>query len=200
MSNSMCARIFIDFWNLQLTINEHRGRNYRLDWRKLSPFLISEAETILGDSLRFDGTRVYISYDPKSDKDRRLKNWALNVVDRMPGIHVILKARRSRSAPHCPNCHNEIANCPLCGGGMKGTIEKGIDTAIATDMISLAWEEAWDLGILVSSDRDFIPVVEFLATKGRRVINGYFPPKGMHLARTCWASIDIRPHLADLAR
>ncbi len=196
----MRARIFIDFWNLQLTIREHRGSAYRLDWYKLSPFLISEAESILGDSLRFDGTRVYISYDPNSSKDRGLKNWASNVLDRMPGIKVVVKKRRPRGAPCCPDCHGVIANCPLCGGKIKRTIEKGIDTAIATDMISLAWEEAWDLGILVSSDRDFIPVVEFLATKGRRVMNGYFPPKGMHLARTCWASIDIKSHLTDLSR
>jgi len=83
---------------------------------------------------------------------------------------------------------------------MTGTVEKGIDTAIATDMISLAWEDAWDIAILVSSDRDFIPVVEFLIAKGRRVINAYFPPKGIHLARTCWSSIDLRPLLPDLAR
>jgi len=41
---------------------------------------------------------------------------------------------------------------------MTGTGEKGIDTAIATDMISLAWEDAWDVAILISSDKDFIPV------------------------------------------
>ena len=83
---------------------------------------------------------------------------------------------------------------------MIRTVEKGIDTAIVTDMISLAWEEAWDVAILVSSDRDFIPVVDFLTSKGRRVINAHFPPQGMHLARTCWASIDFGLLLADLSR
>ena len=83
---------------------------------------------------------------------------------------------------------------------MAGTIEKGIDTAIVTDMISLAWESAWDGAILVSSDRDFIPAVEFLTVKGRRVINAQFPPTGMDLARACWASINLVPHLTSLAR
>jgi len=79
-------------------------------------------------------------------------------------------------------------------------MEKGIDTAITTDMIKLAWEEAWDVAILISSDHDFVPVVEFLATKGRRVINVHFPPRGAHLARICWASIDLNPHLSNLER
>ena len=81
-----------------------------------------------------------------------------------------------------------------------GTVEKGIDTAIVTDMISLAWENAWDIAILVSSDRDLIPPVEFLTTRGRKVINAYFPPTGAHLARTCWASINLQPLLKELKR
>ena len=44
---------------------------------------------------------------------------------------------------------------------MRGTEEKGVDTHIATAMISLAWIDNYDVGVLVSSDRDFIPVVEF---------------------------------------
>ena len=83
---------------------------------------------------------------------------------------------------------------------MVRTVEKGIDTAIVTDMISLAWENAWEVAILVSSDRDFIPLVEFLTNKGLKVINAHFPPKGMDLARHCWGSFDLQPHLAALGR
>jgi uncharacterized LabA/DUF88 family protein len=196
----MRARIFIDFWNLQLSIYEHMGREYRLDWLKLSPCLINEAETILGESLRFDGTNVYISYNPKSDADRPLRGWAINVLDRFSGVNVTLKEREPKLPPVCPDCHTLVEDCPHCHKKMHFTSEKGIDTAIATDMISLAWEDAWDVALLVSSDKDYIPVVEFLGSKGKRVLNACFPPKGMHLARTCWASINLIPHLPDLAR
>lgn len=196
----MRVRVFIDFWNLQLSIYEHAGRDYRLDWLKLSPCLVSKAETILGESLRFDGTNVYISYNPNSAPDRNLRGWAINVLDRFSGISVTLKEREPKSPPVCPDCHTLVADCPFCGEKMHFTSEKGIDTAIATDMISLAWEDAWDVAILVSSDKDYIPVVEFLASKGKHVINPYFPPTGMHLARTCWANVDLIPLLSDLAR
>ena len=194
------ARIFIDFWNLQLTINERAEPGYRLDWKALSPGLIAATEEILGEPLKFEGTNIYLSYAPATGKGRSLRNWATTVLDRFPGVRVIVKGRKAKAPPVCPSCHRSVEHCPHCGEQMIGTVEKGIDTAIVTDMISLAWEGAWDVAILVTSDRDLIPVVEFLTTKGRRVINAHFPPKGAHLARTCWASIDLGQHLEDLAR
>jgi uncharacterized LabA/DUF88 family protein len=39
---------------------------------------------------------------------------------------------------------------------MRGMEEKGVDTRIVTDMMSLAWNGAYDVAVLVSADRDFI--------------------------------------------
>ncbi|MCD4737881.1 MAG: NYN domain-containing protein [Anaerolineae bacterium] len=194
------VKIFVDFWNLQLSINENTLPGYRLDWKKLSPYLIHEAKNILATPLRFDGTNVYISYNSHTPKGVNLHRWSSNTLDRFPGISVISKERKPKYPPKCPHCYKTIELCPHCGDKLLGTIEKGIDTAIVTDMIKLAWEEAWDVALLVSSDRDFIPLVDFLTNKGRRVINVYFPPKGIHLAKKCWASIDLRSHLHKLSR
>ena len=49
----------------------------------------------------------------------------------------------------------------------------------------------YDVAVLVSSDRDFVPVAEFLETRGIKVIHGAFPPKGAQLTRKCWGSINI---------
>ena len=82
---------------------------------------------------------------------------------------------------YCPNCQTKIS----------ATVEKGIDTAIATDMIRLAWEDAYDIGLIVPSDSDFVPVVEFLDSKGHKMIQAGFPPQGIHLATACWGSFDL---------
>ena len=74
---------------------------------------------------------------------------------------------------------------------MRGTEEKGVDVRMATDMISLAWVGNYDIAVLVSSDRDFVPVAEFLETRGLKVIHGAFPPKGALLTQRCWGHIDI---------
>ena len=58
-------------------------------------------------------------------------------------------------------------------------------------MISLAWIDNYDVALLVSSDRDFVPVVEFLETRGKKVVHGAFPPAAAELTRKCWGHIDV---------
>lgn len=194
----MRIRIFVDFWNFQLSVNERTNPDFRLDWKKLSPFLVAKAESLVEQSLIFEETRVYMSFDSHKASDRKLHNWATNVLDRFPGVAVNMRDRKPKSPPFCQSCHTQIADCPNCGHKLVGTIEKGVDTAIVTDLISLAWEGAWDVAVLLSSDRDFIPAADLLAVKGYRVINAHFPPTGMDLARKCWANIDLRKHLSEL--
>ena len=92
-----------------------------------------------------------------------------------------------------------MTTCPACGADTRGTEEKGVDVRMATDMISLAWVDNYDIAVLVSSDRDFVPVAEFLETRGIKVIHGAFPPKGAELTARCWGSINI-PHLREKFR
>jgi len=42
----------------------------------------------------------------------------------------------------------------------KDAIEKKVDIKIAVDIISLAYENAYDMAVLVSGDGDFVPVVK----------------------------------------
>jgi len=43
-----------------------------------------------------------------------------------------------------------------------GAIEKKVDIKIAIDIISLAYENAYDTAVLVSGDGDFVPVVKMV--------------------------------------
>ena len=196
----MKAHIFIDFWNLQLSVISVATSSYRLYWQKISPWLITQASNAVGRALSFEGTHVYMSYSPNSKKDAGLRDFATNVLSRFPGVQVSLVERKAQSAPICPTCHQPIASCPHCGNAITRTVEKGVDSAIVTDMVKFAWEGALEVAILVSSDRDFIPAVHMLTAKGFKVINAHFPPTGMNLAGECWASIDVRKGLTDLAR
>ena len=194
------TRIFVDFWNFQLSINDHTNDQYRVDWTLVSPWLMNEAEGLIGQSLSFEGTTIYISYNEHTQAGRNLKNFASNTLNSFPGISVNIVKRRPRNPPICSSCHQQIINCPHCNEVIKRTIEKGVDTAIVTDMFRLAWESSLDVAILVSSDRDFIPLVNTLASKGYKVINAHFPPQGMNLAKECWASIDIKTGINSIER
>ena len=187
------VRVFIDFWNYSLSMREI-DESFRTDWSRLGLVLSQAAVAVIDATARgeYQGLNFYGSHDPDSVRDRKLHRWATTVVDTFPGVSVsIMPRQKKRSPPRCPACYAKVQSCPKCGTDMRGTEEKGVDVRMATDMISLAWVDNYDIAVLVSSDRDFVPVAEFLETKGIKVIHGAFPPKGAHLTRKCWGSINI---------
>ena len=189
---------FVDFWNVQLTMNERLSRHskdpdarFRFDWNRFIWWSVDRAATVLATrDYSFDGATVYTSYD-SSTEGMKHRDWAESWLNRQPGISVQCRLRQLRSIPRCNNCHRQIRTCPHCAQRIGGTAEKGVDTAIATDMIRLAWEGAYDVAVLVSSDSDLVPAVQFLTGKGIKVIQAGFPPTGSHLAKASWASFDI---------
>lgn len=202
LSPSLRVRIFVDFWNFQLSINGVQPK-YKIDWRKLGPMLSSEAARLVdpNQSAKYEGMHVYGSYDPAKSDDAKLKNWFMNTLDKMPGVNVVLRERqRKRAHPRCPHCQAETISCHACGKDMRGTEEKGIDTRIATDLVSLAWANSYDVAVLLSADKDFVPVAEFLQTKGIKIIHGAFPPQGSQLSQKCWANINVPAHMHSFVR
>jgi uncharacterized LabA/DUF88 family protein len=143
---------------------------------------------------------IYTSFDPKTEAGKKYRNWATTWLDRQPGINVECRERQARRPPRCPSCHEAIAQCPHCGERVAGTVEKGVDTLIATDMIRMAWEDAYEIAVLATSDADLVPAVEFLDLRTRKVVQAGFPPLGVHLATKCWASFDVFQHREEFRR
>jgi len=202
------VRVFVDYWNFQLSLNQREAQarglgDYRfaVDWAGLGRKLAQLATSSVGvTDHSFEGVNIYASHDPNSGEGKKFKNWATTWLNRQPGVHVESRERRPRAAPRCPSCYYTIDSCPQCHRRMAGTVEKGVDTLIATDMIRLAWENAYDFAVLASSDADLVPAVEFLDSRARKVIQAGFPPLGVHLATSCWASFDVYQHRVSLQR
>ncbi|WP_207187359.1 NYN domain-containing protein [Rhodospirillum rubrum] len=183
--------IFVDFWNFTLSMKTVEEA-FPCDWKALPYVLTKEAgyQVDPSASTEYRGMRVYGSFDGKGDAN--LRKWVKTKLETFPGVSIKFVDRQKKmSGPKCPICYKVIGKCPYCGNDMRGTEEKGVDTAIVTDMISLAWENAFDIAVLVSADRDFVPVAEYLHTKGIKVIHAAFPPKGALLSQKCWGSIDV---------
>jgi uncharacterized LabA/DUF88 family protein len=195
-------RVFVDYWNFQLTLNEVSGiRRFKVDWRGLGPWLAKKAcEAVNIDTYSFEGVIIYASFNPNTDEGRKFRGWATGWLDRQAGVTVKCFPRRPKAPPTCPACHQVISTCPHCDQSIKATVEKGVDTLIATDMIRLAWENAYDVAVLATLDADLVPAVEFLDLKARKVIQAGFPPKGSHLAAACWASFDVKAGRAEIER
>lgn len=198
----MRTRVFIDFWNFQLTWNE-RSKEKGCDWKAIPSVFCSEASNIISSvglgSLTLDETRVYAGYE--TGRENHLKDWLYNFLDSQPGIRVFTSERHWHKRPfHCRECNTDITNCPNCGELLGRAAEKTIDAQIVTDLVGLAWEDAYDVAILVTADKDFIPAVEHVQSKNYKVINASWKGRGNQLARACWASFEIDNLIKALER
>ena len=61
-----------------------------------------------------------------------------------------------------------------------------------------AWDDTYDIGVLLSGDRDFIPAVRFLNRRGKKIINASFGNPGYELASECWKQIDLSRFASQL--
>jgi hypothetical protein len=204
-------RVFVDDWNFQLALNDVESRvrreesRFKVDWRGAGPWLARQAAACIGldpHGFSFDGVIIYSSYNPQTPEGRGFHRWMTTWLARQPGVQVECRERRRKASPKCPACHRPIRRCPHegCLKEIVATEEKGVDTLIATDMIRLAWENAYDVAVLASSDSDLVPAVEFLRLKGRKVVQAGFPPLGVALATASWASFDVAARREDLRR
>ena len=187
--------VFVDFWNFQLELNRIDGPRFDADFKALGKVLSDAAIDVVekGAKADFAGLNLYISSDMNSQAEAGMRKWA-GFVDTFAGVNVrMVPRKKEREGPKCPNegCRQIVGRCPHCNGDMRGSKEKGVDVKIATDMITLAWEDTYDVGVLVSADSDFVPLAEFLKTKGKKIIHGQFPPKGAELSQKCWGRIDL---------
>ena len=191
------TRIFIDFWNFQINWNK-RTNKANCDWNKLPVTLLSETSKILtsigaNQSIDFEEVRVYASIDVENPNDKKLRKWLNDFLDMQPSFNVNIRERTVKSKEmYCKNCKNEFELlCPNCNQPIRISREKGVDAAIVTDLFSLAWEEAYNLGILLSSDSDFVPAVKRLQEKGIKIVNAKWKGYGFGLAKACWAAFDL---------
>lgn len=206
----MRVYVFIDYWNLQLTLNQmvsqrHKaqGTRVKIDWQRVGTVFAQEAHKLVnGSPLSYEGTQIYTSFNPSSEEGKKFKNWATNWLDRQPGINVQIRERRPKALPKCPTCHKDITHCPHtgCEKPIVATVEKGIDTLLVTDLVRLANSNSYDVAVLASSDADMVPAVEFVQTMGKKIVQAGFPPIGVDLATQCWASFDVMKVATQIER
>ena len=72
--------------------------------------------------------------------------------------------------------------------------QKGVDTLIAIDMLSKAYENHYDVAVLLAGDEDFLDVVNSVKNAGKRVFGAFFEK---HISPELKDSFDKRLHLVD---
>lgn len=195
------VKIFIDFWNLQLTWNDYHSRRgarrpVRIPWeRRLYEVLVRQ---VRADAV-YAGTHVYASYAPGLGKDAGLRRF-FNAMDGFTGYDVFLKERAPLSPAKCTNhgCRLPITVCPHCRRSIQRTVEKGIDTALVTDLIRFGLDGHYDCAVLVAADADHVPAVEFLGNRAKQVTHAWFRGQSQELRNACWSHVLFDNLMAEL--
>jgi len=142
--------IFIDGSNL---FHGLRYLNIRIDYGKLIDFLKENRHLVR--------TYFYTAVPQEKDIKRGSVEWESLIrqkrfLDELALTGIKVKTAKLRKTP-------------------KGEyIEKEVDIMISTDMLSLAYQNAYDTALLVSGDSDFIYTVEEIQRIGKRVENASF--------------------------
>lgn len=74
-----------------------------------------------------------------------------------------------RWEPHLYDLGFKTIKCPLCRKTVTAKTEKGVDVGVATKMLTLGINKAYDTAILVSGDKDYLETVKFIKNLGLRV-------------------------------
>ncbi len=192
------ARIFVDYWNFQLNWNERAGEA-RCDWLALPEALMEAVRKLPDlDDTAYHGIQIYASVDPGNEN---LLNWLETFLDRQPGFEVrIARMVRRQRGLRCTSCGLELSDCPECGEPFTVGTSKGLTSAMVCDLLSLCFDGACDMPVLVTSDTELLPAVELLRRRGFRVIHAGWRDTGHDLARSSWASLDLDAMIPALVR
>ncbi|MDQ7038739.1 MAG: NYN domain-containing protein [Aquificota bacterium] len=154
--------IFIDGSNLFHGI---RHLNIKINYAKLVEFL--------RESRRLVRTYFYTAVPQEKDIKKGTQEWESFIrqrrfLEELSNTGIKVKVARLRKLPS-----GEF-------------VEKEVDIMLATDMLSLAYQNAYDTAVLVSGDSDFIYTVEEVQRIGKRVENAAFKKTSSHqLRKTC---------------
>lgn len=141
MSDERVA-IFIDGSNLYHCLQNDHGKA-SIDYQKL-------VEALRGDRKLMRAYYYNAQQDQTTDAGKAQQKF-FNYLHSVPYFQV--KLGRLESRP---------------GGAV---VEKGVDIALAVDILELAYCDAYDTAILVSGDADFAIVVEAVKRRGKHVEN-----------------------------
>jgi uncharacterized LabA/DUF88 family protein len=195
------VKIFVDFWNLQLSWNEYQKSLgspavVKIPWERTLPQALLKR---VGEGVDYAGTHVYASINPHNNNDRKLRSFLENM-NLFPGYTVTTKERKPAKPVRCTHesCRKEITVCPYCSRELVRTVEKGVDTTIAIELFHFALEGAYDKAILVSNDEDFVPAIQYIQLRGKYIIHAGFRNQAFVVKRACWDHIDFEDIMPEL--
>ncbi len=165
--------VFIDGSNIFHAI---RALNIKIDYSRLVSFLTKDKYLIRA---------YYYSSMPRvEDVERDSPEW-----------DSLMRQRKFIGELKNMGIKPRIANLRKLASGEW--LEKEVDIMLATDMLAMAFRDAYDTAILVSGDSDFCYTVETIQDLGKRVVNATFKRNSSPLLRAVCDEVIILDDFVD---
>ncbi len=189
--------LFIDGSNLYHGLKQNKIYDYfRYDW------FYSEL------SKKFDIQKVFfydaiksikiepVQYAAQQRFHERLKKWIPGLVIRHRKLKYIRVDNRVENAKKntafCNPCKIKLEEFLKVSGLHKLSKEKGIDIQLVADMIKGAFQEKYELALLLTGDADFVPAVELVQLLKKDVVNIHcYAGSSSELRNACDSHIKI---------
>lgn len=173
------AMIFIDYENFEIS----RCDLYKNEGNQRAPFLdlVEFPKKLIGKiGLELELMKTFL-FAPKPDDILKQEKWRQKRFDFLKGLEntnffTVIAGR------HCARPNNgDFASIDLSDKSTYHVNEKGTDINIATQILTKAFHDSYDVAIVVSGDTDYLPVYDVLNTIGKLVI--VVGVKGQNLAK-----------------
>lgn len=161
MNGKKRVALFIDGSNLYYAVRDGLKIQKQIDIEKLAHKLVHDRELV----------RIYYYNAPPPPEDDPESRRAQQAFRDRLGYIDFLQRRDGRLVQRtfkvkCPDCDKEI--------DYRRHIQKGVDTRLAVDLVTMAVRDSYDVGIVVSGDSDFTEGVNFVKEHTHKRIENAF--------------------------
>jgi len=169
--------VFIDGANLYMGVKYYLKQTKQIAIDALAKKLVGDRELV----------RIYYynTPSPSTEPEQQKANQRfLSKLGWIDNLQIRLgRIMKRTNAIECEHCHKT--------NNFKTHIQKGVDTRIVVDMITLAFSDAYDIAILVSGDSDLSEAVDCIREHTRKKVeNACVPNKSW--SKTLREASDVR--------
>lgn len=160
MSKKSRCIVYIDGFNLYFGLKRRKWDKYK--WIDLYKFCLA----LLPDNADLVRIKYYTAQITKDQEKTRRQMTFINANKAHPKIDVVWGNYLARNKK-CKHCHKQ----------MESFEEKKSDVNMAIGIVSDAYEDKYDIAIVVTTDTDLVPAVQFVATHTNKACHVCFMSK-----------------------
>lgn len=189
-------KVFVDFWNVVINARQQSKKfDVEVRWDVLVDLILQESIQGYSGTTNGDlaGCYIFGSYNRSDPRSKSFVEKTLDHYGICNGIFFDFKELIKKETS---------AKCPKCDVLVPQNSESGIDVLLTIEMIKHASMREHEYLALVSSDRDYIPLLSYLRDQGHRVIHIATNEPHREMRSLTWAQIELKamyPHVCSIS-